>query len=235
MKMMNNNHNWWCLCAVLLLMAVGTAGAQSVKRPQLDQHHLLLDANLDQNENAAYCFRTFQEAVNHLGDSCILYVAPGVYWVDNPDDPEIKVGKDGREPFGCVVKCRQLRIVGLDTLAQNTVLAAQRGQTQGAVGNFTMLDIWSDSLVVENLTLGNYCNVDLDYPLNPALSRKKRSDAITQAHVGYVHGKWLMAISLPTQPNIRGRSIPINPCGSTARDSTVLWVRDCCRLSVAPD
>ncbi|WP_197020345.1 hypothetical protein [Prevotella sp. P6B1] len=191
--MMNNNHNWWCLCAVLLLMAVGTAGAQSVKRPQLDQHHLLLDANLDQNENAAYCFRSFQEAVNHLGDSCILYVAPGVYWVDNPDDPEIKVGKDGREPFGCVVKCRQLRIVGLDTLAQNTVLAAQRGQTQGAVGNFTMLDIWSDSLVVENLTLGNYCNVDLDYPLNPALSRKKRSDAITQAHVGYVHGKWLTA------------------------------------------
>jgi hypothetical protein len=56
-----------------------------------------------------------------------------------------------------------------------------------------MFDFWCDSLTVENLTMGNYCNVDLDYSWNPSLSRKKRSDAITQAHVGYVHGKSLKA------------------------------------------
>jgi hypothetical protein len=56
-----------------------------------------------------------------------------------------------------------------------------------------MFDFWCDSLTVENLTMGNYCNVDLDYPWDPSLSRKKRSDAITQAHVGYVHGKSLVA------------------------------------------
>ena len=178
------------LLAWLIALAMGQAAAQV---PQLDRHHLLLDAEAEQGEMREFVFTTFQEAVSHLGDSCTLYIAPGVYWVDDPDNPEIAVGKDGREPFGCVIRCRNLRLIGLDGDARNTVLASQRGQTQGAIGNFTMLDIWCDSLKVENLTLGNYCNVDLDYPRNPALSRKKRSDAITQAHVGYVHGNHLTA------------------------------------------
>lgn len=192
MRVISNNYTRWHLL-VMLLLAVATVEAQTVWRLQLDKHHLLLNADAESTDNQTFVFNDFQEVVKHLGDSCVLYVAPGVYWVDDPDDPEIKVGKDGREPFGCVVRCRNLRIIGLDPQAQNTVLAAQRGQTQGAIGNFTMLDIWSDSLVVENLTLGNFCNVDLDYHQNPALSRKKRSDAITQAHVGYVHGRSLTA------------------------------------------
>ena len=176
----------------ILLLSLTVCGL-SAQTPRLDKHHLLLDAGAGEGEKRDFVFTTFQEAVSHLGDSCTLYIAPGVYWVDDPDNPEIAVGKDGREPFGCVIRCRNLRMIGLDGDARNTVLASQRGQTQGAIGNFTMLDIWCDSLKVENLTLGNYCNVDLDYPLNPALSRKKRSDAITQAHVGYVHGKSLTA------------------------------------------
>ena len=179
--------------SVFILLLSLTVCGLSAQTPQLDKHHLLLDAGAGEGEKRDFVFTTFQEAVSHLDDSCTLYIAPGVYWVDNPDNPEIAVGKDGREPFGCVIRCRNLRLIGLDGDARNTVLASQRGQTQGAIGNFTMLDIWCDSLKVENLTLGNYCNVDLDYPLNPALSRKKRSEAITQAHVGYVHGKSLTA------------------------------------------
>ena len=179
--------------SIFILLLSLTVCELSAQTPRLDKHHLLLDAGAGEGEKRDFVFTTFQEAVSHLGDSCTLYIAPGVYWVDDPDNPEIAVGKDGREPFGCVIRCRNLRLLGLDGDARNTVLASQRGQTQGAIGNFTMLDIWCDSLKVENLTLGNYCNVDLDYPLNPALSRKKRSDAITQAHVGYVHGKSLTA------------------------------------------
>ena len=36
---------------------------------------------------------------------------------------------------------------------------------------------------MENLTLGNYCCVDLDYALDPAQSVKKRTEAITQAQL----------------------------------------------------
>lgn len=101
-----------------------------------------------------------------------VYLAPYVYWIDDPDDPAIRVGKDGREPFGLVVKCPYLHIIGLNTHPENTVLASSRGQTQGAVGNFTMFDFWGDGLLVKDLTMGNFCNVDLEYPLKKELSRK---------------------------------------------------------------
>ena len=160
---------------------------------KLDAHHLYLDARLDKSENHPYAYSGFREAAAHFGDSCTLYIAPNVYWVDDPDHPEVVTGQNGREPFGIVIRAKKLHFIGLSDDARQTILASQRGQMQGAVGNFTMFDFWCDSLTVENLTMGNYCNVDLDYPWNPSLSRKKRSDAITQAHVGYVHGKQLVA------------------------------------------
>ena len=163
-------------CFCLMLFSVSTM-AQS-----LDSHHLLLDSQLDDAEKSPYAFKDFKEAVAHFTDETTLYVKPGVYWVDDPDTPEVLTGKDGKEPFGIVIRAKKLFFIGLDKDARNTVFASQRGQMQGAVGNFTMFDFWCDELTVENLTMGNYCNVDLDYPLNPALSKPKRSDAITQAH-----------------------------------------------------
>ena len=63
-----------------------------------------------------------------------------------------------------------------------------RGQTQGAVGNFTMFHFSGDNISILNITLGNYCNVDLTYPLNPKLNRKKRNDAIVQAQLAICNG-----------------------------------------------
>ena len=173
----------------------GATADNNGRRLALDSRHLLIDGSLTDEEAAArpFTFNSFQEAVRYLGDTCTMYLAPYVYWVDNPDSPVVAVGRDGREPFGMVIKARRLTLVGLDKDARNTVLASQRGQTQGAVGNFTMFDFHVDRLTVENLTMGNYCNVDLDYKLRPELSRKKRNEAITQAHVGYVHGDSLVA------------------------------------------
>ena len=158
---------------------------------QLDSLHVMVDAEVV--KGTAYTFQTFQEASIHFVDGITVYFRPGVYWIDDPDDPTVKMGKNGREPFGMVVKCNNLHLIGLGERPEHVVLACQRGQTQGAVGNFTMFDFWCDKLVVENLTMGNYCNVDLVYPKNPRFNRKKRSDAITQAHVGYVHGDSLIA------------------------------------------
>lgn len=172
---------------ILMLFSV------SLMAQSLDEHHLLLDSRLEEPGRSPYAFRTLQEAVSHFSDETTLYVAPGVYWVDDPDTPRVVSGRDGREPFGMVIKAKKLHFIGLGKDPAHTVFASQRGQMQGAVGNFTMFDFWCDELTVENLTMGNYCNVDLDYPLNPALSKKRRSDAITQAHVGYVHGRRLQA------------------------------------------
>ena len=163
----------------------------AVAAQDLDARHILVDA--EATVSAPYIYNTFQEAAASFTDSMTVYIKPGVYWIDDPDDLTVKTGKDGREPFGMVVRCPHLRLVGLGETPQDVVLASQRGQTQGAIGNFTMFDFWVKTLKVENLTMGNYCNVDLIYPKNPQLNRPKRSDAITQAHVGYVHGDTLIA------------------------------------------
>ena len=145
-----------------------------------------------------YVFNSFNKASEKFvagseDEPMNVFIAPYVYWIDDPDDPTIRVGKDGREPFGLVVKCPYLHITGLNTNPENVVLASMRGQTQGAKGNFTMFDFWGDGLEVRNLTMGNFCNVDLVYPLKKELGRKKRMSAITQAHVGYCHGDKVIA------------------------------------------
>lgn len=157
----------------------------------LDSLHILVDAEAVAGK--PYTYRTFQEASAHFTDGISVFIAPGVYWIDNPDDPKVRVGREGQVPFGMTVHCPRLHLIGLGKSPEDVVLASQRGQTQGAVGNFTMFDFWCQRLEVENLTMGNYCNVDLVYPLNPRLNRAKRNEAITQAHVGYVHGDSLIA------------------------------------------
>ena len=46
---------------------------------------------------------------------------------------------------------------------------------------------------LRDLTLGNYCNIDLVYPRNPSLNRAKRYSAITQAQVAFSHGDRVVA------------------------------------------
>ena len=98
-------------------------------------------------KNNPYVFNSFNEAAGHFtagteAEPMKVYIAPYVYWIDNPDDTEIKKGKDGREPFGLIVKCPYLHLIGLNSNPRNVVLASWRGQTQGAIGNFTMFDFW---------------------------------------------------------------------------------------------
>ena len=165
----------------------------------LDDHTILLDGSLTDAEAAAlpHVYNTFQAAAEAFvagneQQPMRVYIAPWVYWVDDPDDPYIR-GSRGERPFGMVVKCPYLHLIGLNPDPTAVVLASQRGQTQGAVGNFTMFDFWGDGMRFENLTMGNYCNVDLSYALNPKLSREKRNSAITQAHVAYCHGDRIIA------------------------------------------
>lgn len=161
------------------------------------EKNIIVDGSPDRDKGK-WVFPSFNEAMLHITDGSPdrpmnVYVAPWVYWIDDPDDPEVKKGVDGREPFGIIIKCQHLHITGLGSDPRETVLAAARGQTQGAVGNFTMIDFWGDGLEVRNLTMGNFCNVDLDYPYRPELSRQRRMPTITQAHVAYCHGDKAMA------------------------------------------
>ena len=140
-------------------------------------------------------FATVQEALRHaetlVGDSVwtTIHIEPGVYWMDNPDDPDVRKPEEGEStPFGMKLRLSKTRLIGMGDTPEDVVLACNRGQTQGAMGNFTMLHITGDHIVAENLTFGNYCNVDLDYKRDPSLSRKRRADAIVQAQLIICHG-----------------------------------------------
>lgn len=191
--------------SLAMLLAALSLAAQTIDykgtEVELGPHALYVDGSLGeaQAEKSPYMFRDFGEAVKHLTDGTRdkpmrVYIAPGVYWIDDPDDPEIRVPKQGKgSPIGLEIRCEALQLLGICTDPRDVVLACARGQTQGARGNFTMFDFYGDDLVFRDLTMGNYCNIDLVYPRNPALNRPKRNSAITQAQLAFCHGDRIYA------------------------------------------
>ncbi len=127
------------------------------------------------------------DKINSIGDDATLLIAPSVYWLDDPDDATVRTDKDGT-PYAVKIKCKKLVMIGLSENPEDIVFAVNRGQTQGAVGNFTMFHFSGDDLELKNITFGNFCNVDLIYPRNPNLNRPRRKDAIVQAQIGICNG-----------------------------------------------
>ncbi len=128
------------------------------------------------------------------GCGITVYIAPFVYWVDAPDGEEIlRPSKGRREPYGMEIDCDCLHLIGLAENPEEVVLAGNRGQSHGAYGNYTLFYFRVRHLEVSGLTMGNYCSVDLDYPFNPALNRRRRTDVITQAQLARQSGDKLLA------------------------------------------
>lgn len=154
----------------------------------IDQETILLDR--EDIFGSPFSVKSPEEAflkINEAGKKATLLVAPSVYWLDNPDDPTVRSDKGGT-PYAVKIKCDTLCIVGLSDKPEDVVFAVNRGQTQGAIGNYTMFHFKGQSLKTENITFGNYCNVDLVYPRNPDLNRSRRKDAIVQAQIGICDG-----------------------------------------------
>ena len=187
------------LIAAVLIAAISTVSAadKKIATADLGPRTLLLTSDSSEAAASAFAFTDPAEAiraVNAAGESSrqmvTLYVAPGVYWLDDPDDPAVRVNPvDNRKtPFAAEIACDTLNIVGLAEDPVDVVLAVNRGQTQGAIGNYTMLHFKGNALYTSGITWGNYCNVDLVYPRDPSLNRPRRRDAIVQAQLGICEG-----------------------------------------------
>lgn len=168
---------------------------------ELSNKAFYLDGSLSDAVAAKYpyVFNKLKDAVAKLSDGTetqpmTIYMAPWVYWVDDPDDPAVRVPQEGSStPFGMEFSCEWLKFYGLSDDPYNVILAANRGQTMGAKGNFTLFNIKGEGLTAENVTFGNYCNIDLDFPLNPKLNRPKRGSAIVQAQLIFSNGDKVLA------------------------------------------
>lgn len=185
------------LCLSLLALLAGVQGMmQAQSLPTLDAHHLLLTSDAAQAAASPYAFADAQAAFAALpsdgtqADPVVLYIAPGVYWTDDPDDPTVRTAKMNRgggdgTPYAIQVRCPYLHMIGLADDPQDVVLASNRGQTQGALGNYTMLQVEGNGIEVEGITFGNYCNIDLVYPRDTTLNRPRRKTAIVQAQLAH--------------------------------------------------
>lgn len=124
-----------------------------------------------------------------------VYVAPYVYWIDDPAATDTVQNTEGYSvPYGMVVNSDYLTIKGLTGNPDNVVLAGNRGQSHASNGNYTMFRFnCSGALTVKNITIGNYCSVDLDYPLMSELNQAKRTDTITQAQLADMSGDKMFA------------------------------------------
>jgi hypothetical protein len=179
-----------------------------------------------------YVYNSINKAAEHLTDGTeespmVLYIAPYVYWIDDPDDPAIRVGQNGQSPYGLIIDCEWLRFYGLSDNAENVVLACNRGQTIGSQGNFTMFRFSGNGTSSENITFGNYCNVDLIYPLKPGLGRVKRASAIVQAQLIFCDGDKIVAHNtrfisrLNLMPFVGGKRVLFDRCHFECTDDAM--------------
>ena len=181
------------LTSLLALLLAFRAGGET---PVLSPTTLLLTEDSEAAAASPYtyddpaeAFRAVNTAARQAG-SVTLYIAPGVYWLDDPEDETVRVNPRGQSepPYSVELECDSLSIIGLADDPADVVLAVNRGQTQGALGNYTMVHFTGSSLTTANITWGNYCNVDLIYPRDQTRNRAKRRDAIVQAQIGICHG-----------------------------------------------
>jgi hypothetical protein len=201
---------------------------------QLGPHTFFIDGRLTDaiTEKYPYVFNSVNKAVTHLTNGAeespmVMYIAPYVYWIDNPDDTAIRIGENGQPPYGLVVKCEWLKFHGLSNDPANVVLACNRGQTIGAKGNFTLFRFFGNGTAAENITFGNYCNVDLSYPLLPKLNRKKRASAIVQAQLILCDGDKIIARNssfisrLNLCPFVGGKRVLFDRCHFESTDDAL--------------
>lgn len=124
-----------------------------------------------------------------------VYVAPYVYWIDDPAATDtMQPDKTYGVPYGMIIDSDYLTIEGLTKDPYNVVFAGNRGQSHASNGNYTMFRFnCKGALTVKNITIGNYCSVDLKYPLLSELNVDKRTSTITQAQLADMSGDKMFA------------------------------------------
>lgn len=150
---------------------------------KLDETHVYVNTAIIKSDPKSFTFKTIKEAVNTLPDGTpdrpvVLYLAPDVYWTNGT-----------ATAVGLVIEKNWLTMIGLGKAPEDTVIADARGHMVNCFPKdgghsspaHTMI-VNGDGFHAQNLTIGNYLNLDLEYPLDSSKGRKKVTDVITQAY-----------------------------------------------------
>lgn len=163
---------------------------------EINEKNIFIDGRLSNEDILANAnvYNSFKEATSHLvsgteDEPMNVWIAPYVYWTHDPDSPSTT------DAYQITISnIKNLHLTGLTNNPNNVVIAMNYGHNEGLDGgNPTMLNISGDGLTLKNITFGGYCNIDLDYPLDPSLSRQKRTDNVTQCQIASYSGDKLYA------------------------------------------
>lgn len=146
----------------------------------LSEHALYVNQNLA--SSSGYSYKTLQEAVANAipgtkDNPTIIYLEPDVYWTDDYTKTE---DRDKNDLIGLIIPQAYITLVGMTGNRDDVVIASDRGQNAGANGNFNTIGV-GDGFHAKDLTIGNYCNVDLVYERDTTKNHTKRQEAVTQA------------------------------------------------------
>lgn len=149
----------------------------------LNRQHLYVNPQLDSSCSKPFCYRSIHEAAAAVCDGTmehpsVIYIEPDVYWANGTESS-----------VGLVINKNWITLQGLGEHPEDVVIADARGHMVNCHPADNTANSPAQTMIVNgdgfhtiNLTIGNYLNLDLEYPLNPSKSRKKVSDVITQAY-----------------------------------------------------
>ena len=143
----------------------------------------LVDSSLAQDDPASKKFKTLQAAyaaapAGTPKKQTVIGIKPDVYLFHAEESA----------PASLTINKNYITLLGLTDDRRKVVIADNRGNKEGATNNGYVLDVNATGFTVMNLSVVNYCNLDYEYPGNPAKNLKARSPVITQAVAMNVRG-----------------------------------------------
>jgi hypothetical protein len=154
-----------------------TAITYNGKTVTLGEHALYLDYKLKDIQKNAFTFSYLPDLIAAAKDDTTIYVANGVYWVEDRN----AVYTDNHL-IGLDIKQKNITILGIGKDPTKTIICGNRGHTMGVTGDWNILGL-GDGFTSKDITYANYCNIDLVYPDDPSLNVEKRGSAIVQAQL----------------------------------------------------
>lgn len=104
-----------------------------------------------------------------------ILIAPGVYWINDPNAQSDSIDSDS-SPYAMIIDCPKVSLIGLTHDPKNVVIATNFMQRQGMDETFTLFYFISEEIEAQNITFGNFSNVDLIFPLKKEYSHPKVND-----------------------------------------------------------
>lgn len=159
----------------------------TAKYIKIDETNLILDAYA-QTDSQAFVFKTLQELKDaNIKNGTTVHFMPGVYWTDDYKDPADANTEEHPGLVGISFEQTGLTFRGVTDYPSDVRIAGNRGQTVGSKGNWNVIAVGSEFSAFD-ITIANYCSLDLVYPRDPAQNVARRTDARVQAQTLATNG-----------------------------------------------